>query len=105
MDLDGKHDFIGKKALIAKSGLPRLRELKGLYIDGAQLGPNHQPLRLETLEGDFVGQVRVLNYSPKFSQNIGLAIIDSPHNIAGVSLKFQSETGTRKATVSDLPFK
>ena len=104
VDLDCEHEFIGKDALIAKSGLPRLRELKGLYIDGDQMGPNHQPLRIETLDGDFAGQIRVLNYSPKFRQNIGLAIIESPHNISGVSLKFQSENGLRNATVSDLPF-
>lgn len=104
VDLDCPHEFIGKSALVTKSGLPKLRELKGLYIDGDEMGPNHQPLRIETLEGDFAGQIRVLNYSPKFRQNIGLAIIESPHNVSGVSLKFQSENGLRNATVSDLPF-
>ena len=104
VDLGVEHDFVGKKALLAKREQGPTRELKGLLIDGEPLNPNPEPVGLQNPNGTRAGQTRVIAYSPRYKQNLGLAIIEVPHNLPGTKLQVETPNGWRPATVTDLPF-
>ncbi len=104
VDLGVEHDFIGKQALLEKRALGPTRELKGLLIEGEPLEPNPEPTGLRNPNGTHAGQTRVIAHSPRFKQNLGLAIVEVPHNLPGTKLEVETSEGWRPATVADLPF-
>jgi len=95
---------VGKEALLAKRSLGPTRELKGLIIEGAPLEPNPEPTGLRNPNGTHAGQTRVIAHSPRFNQNLGLAIVEVPYNLPGSKLQVETADGWRPATVTDLPF-
>ncbi len=104
VDLGSDHEFVGKRALLAKRDQGPTRELKGLLIDGEPLDPNPEPVGLQTPNGSYAGQARVVAYSPRYERNLGLAIVEVPQNLPGTKLQVHTPTGWRTAIVSDLPF-
>ena len=103
LDLDSGVDFIGRDALIRKRSAGLSRQLVGLWIEGDQVGGLEHPWPI-TLGSQAVGTVRAAAYSPRLERNIGLALVDVPHNRTGTVLTAHHPTGARGVEVTDLPF-
>ncbi|MGI9338404.1 MAG: glycine cleavage T C-terminal barrel domain-containing protein [Gammaproteobacteria bacterium] len=104
--LDGDFDFIGKRALRAQKSIGR--KLAGVVLDGS---PFVAPLArwrnvLDIPGGARVGKVRSAVYSPRLQKNIGIAMLDNPHNDIGAQLYAESIGGDdgRRLRVCQMPF-
>ena len=103
LDLDSGIDFIGRDALLQKRADGLKRQLVGVLIEGPDMGALEHPW-LVTAGAKPVGSVRAAAYSPRLERNIGLALIDVPHNRTGTALTVHHPTGPRDVEVADLPF-
>ncbi len=101
LDLDGPA-FIGRGALrrIRDEG-PR-RRLRGMVIGGADMAVLAHPVPF-VVEGCDVGMLRAGTSSPRFSRNIGLALLTSDCEIGAVG-SVRLPDGRREARVVELPF-
>lgn len=73
VDLDGGHDFVGRKALQDIAALGVGRKLVGLFIDGTPDLPGHQvPLMRDNEE---IGYVSEFAFSKRLGRTIGLALV------------------------------
>ena len=104
VDLGAEHDFIGKAALKNKRAEGPDRELKGLLIEGGPVDPNPAPVGLRNPNGSYAGQTRIVCYSRKYQRNLGLAVVEVPHNLPGTKVQVETSDGWRPAIVADLPF-
>ncbi len=103
IDLDIEADYVGKAALreISRSG-PK-RRLVGLFLDGARIDSNKHFWNV-TLEGQSVGKLTAVTYSPKLERIIALALIETPAAESGRELVVDATEGPRRAKVTELPF-
>ena len=98
------HDFIGKAALQARRASGTQRRLVGLVIDGEPPSPLRSPCAVQNADGHPVGTLRALTRSPRFSANIGLALLDPPWFRPDTRLQVTLDGTTRIATTTPLPF-
>ncbi len=101
LDLD-RPDFIGQAALRRIRDDGPKRRLRGVVIDGDDIGVLQQPVPF-TIGGDRVGLLRAATHSPRFESNIGLALLDAsctPGDVGSVELA----DGQRTARLVELPF-
>ena len=106
VDLDGGFDFIGKDALRELKEKGITRRLVGVILDGAPLSlPQVRWWNATDANGNRIGKLRSSVYSLALQKNIGLAMIDKPHDEIGASFTVDTEYGEqRSATVTALPF-
>ena len=100
--LDREDDFVGKAALakIKADGIKRRRA--GLVIEGPAMGGNENPLDL-TLDGNVVGRLHELTYSPRLKETIGVGVVSTDVAFdAGLTL--EAPDGTRSVRLAELPF-
>ena len=105
-DVDGDFDFIGKQALQKVKQEGTTRRLVGIRW-GKEPMPN--PLvRWWNVTNDKetrIGKVRSAIHSPTLGTNIGLAMIDHPHDATGGTITIHPEEGgSHQATICEPPF-
>lgn len=101
--LDGSIDYIGFKALqkISTDGPDRL--IRGLVFDGEKCPPCQYPWPVLTGEKP-VGYISTAIWSPRFKNNVALAMIDKSHWDSGTKVTIKSEDNLlRNGLVVDLP--
>jgi aminomethyltransferase len=103
LDLDPGVEFIGREALQKKRAAGLRRQLVGVWIDGDPVGTPEHPWPA-MVGSRLVGAVRAAAFSPRLERNIGLALVDIPHNRTGSELTVHHPAGYREVTVADLPF-
>ncbi|TLZ78153.1 MAG: glycine cleavage system protein T [Methanobacteriota archaeon] len=105
VDLDKKHDFIGRAALrkIKKEG-PK-KKLVGVEVLGDEVVrpwlPHPWPVRKD---GKEVGTLTALAMSPRLQKNIGYAWLPIPLTKLGTEIEIVTPVGSRKAIVVKKPF-
>ena len=101
--LEMEADFVGKSALkkIKAEGIKR--KLMGLTIAGEQLPVNDQNY---SVVGQPMEMARVTSYtwSPRYQQNIGMALLPIELTGEGMEIEIETGAGTAVATVVSLPF-
>ncbi len=103
VDLDAGIDFIGRAALARKREEGLRRQLVGVWIDGDQVASLEHPWPVRVC-GRRVGEVRAAAFSPRLGRNIGLALIDVPHNATGTALAVHHPAGPRAGETMEVPF-
>jgi dimethylsulfoniopropionate demethylase len=101
--LDGSVDFIGLEALqrIARNGRQRL--VRGLIFDGDACPPCRSTWPV-IVEGENAGYLTSAIWSPRFENNVGLAMMDKSYWDAGTRVTVESEDGlNRNGMVTELP--
>ena len=103
VDLQGIDDFIGKQALqkIKEAGI--LRRIVGLFVDGPKVSGNQHQLPI-MLQGDQVGLLTEMVYSPRLNRNIAIGIIENSIDNAQENLELTTDTIKRALKITDLPF-
>ena len=105
VDLDKKHDFIGRAALrkIKREGVKR--KLVGVEVPGDEVVrpwlPHPWPVRKD---GKEVGTLTALAMSPRLQKNIGYAWLPIPLTKLGTEIEIETPAGSRKAIVVKKPF-
>ncbi len=102
IDLDMDADFVGKEALVQIVGRGVERELMGVFLDGD--GADLTVPWPAFVGSEPVGSVRAAARSPRLERTIGLALLDVGHAAVGTTLRVEAEDGSRRASVTDLPF-
>lgn len=102
IDLDSNDDFVGKKALleISKQGIKR--ELCGFYVEGAPVQQSQHSLAV-LWQGNPVGSISEMAYSPRLKRNIAIALVSSEHS-RSESLTVTVNSEQRRLTAGKLPF-
>ena len=101
--LDGSIHFIGLEALqkIEDSG-PKQR-IRGVIFDGEKCPPCQHPWPIRA-DDKQIGYITTAIWSPRFEQNIALAMIDSDYQDANTLVTVQvSDTSSSNGKVVDLP--
>lgn len=101
--LDGAIDCIGLDALrrIAEAGPER--RIRGLRFDGDPCPPCQHPWPLR-VDGGYAGQVTSAIWSPRFEQNVALAMLERTHWDEGTPVSIECGDGSlRRGEVCDLP--
>ena len=101
--LDGSIDYIGRDALlkIVEDGPARM--IRGLIFDGDACPACQHPWPV-TVDGREVGYVTTAIWSPRFEQNIALAMIERGYWDAGTEITVLAEDGSERCgLISDLP--
>jgi len=101
--LDGSVEYIGRSALmeIARNGHERL--IRGLLFDGEACSACQYPWPI-TIENRQIGYVTSATWSPRFEQNVALAMLDRGYWDAGTLVIVNAGDGhKRQGVVSDLP--
>lgn len=104
VDLDKGADFIGREALRRIKAEGVRRKLVGVEVHGEQFQgwlPQYWPVYKD---GQRVGHLTVLVYSPRLKRNIGYAMVPVEHSKLGTELTVMGSSGERKATVVRKPF-
>ena len=101
--LDGSIDFIGREALqaIQKRGPQKL--VRGVIFDGEKCPACQYPWPI--LENDTqVGYITTAIWSPRYTKNIALAMLDKNYWQAGTKITIRIENGSiRNGIIADLP--
>ena len=101
--LDGSIDYIGRDALqkIAETGPTRL--IRGVIFDGDACPACQHPWPL-MIEARQVGYITTAIWSPRFEQNVALAMLDQGFWEAGTWVTVDSANGLqRRGKIVDLP--
>lgn len=104
VDLDKKEDFVGKTALKRIRARVMKKKLVGVEIQGPRIGywlPEYWPV---LHDGERVGKLTALTYSPRLEKNIGYAMVPIGLSRLGTTLSIQTPDGKRKAAVVRKPF-
>ncbi|MBI1386689.1 MAG: glycine cleavage system protein T [Rhizobiales bacterium] len=103
IDLDARHDFVGRKALaaIAEKGIERRRV--GLLIEGAARDPVGHPVAL-ALSGETVGHIAEIAWSRRFGRMIGVGLVRSEIADGTRGLVAALPEGDRAVALTGLPF-
>lgn len=113
IDLNREDDFVGKQALIKEKAAGIKRQLVGLKLDGGPLITNEHPWTVSK-NGVNVGKVSAVAYSPKFSANIAIALVNTDVSQEGTVLEVEGSSIVLEvegagmmysAIVTPLPFK
>jgi len=105
VDLEKKHDFIGRTALkkIKKEG--PTRKLVGVEVPGDEVVrpwlPHPWPVRKD---GKEIGILTALARSPRLKKNIGYAWVPIPLSKLGTEIEIVTPAGPRRAIVVKRPF-
>ena len=104
IDLDQPADFIGKEALqkIKADGPKRL--LVGIELAGDLLERSNDEFWDVVAEGQKIGHVTRVIYSPRLKKNIGFANLPRTHADIGTELTAVTSRGERDLTVCDSPW-
>ena len=101
-DLERAHACVGRDALLeAEKGWSR--EVRWLSVDGDPVPTCHSPWRAEA-DGEYAGQVTSANWSPGFTTNVALGMMESAHWAEGTRVAVATPDGVREATVHERPF-
>lgn len=95
-------DFVGSDALRRLRADGPRRRLRGVRLDGARMETLARP-HPATVDGRPVGDLRAAAWSPRFGQNLGLALLDAsvePGSTVGV----RDHETVHQGTVVTLPF-
>lgn len=103
VQLDPSRRCIGYEALAKAAAVPPAKWIVGLGVDGSALAPNEVRWPL-SLNGDHVGWLTSLAYSPRLERNIALGVVNAAHATQGTVLEVMTYNGPRNATVEALPF-
>lgn len=99
--LDGP-DFVGRDALARIADHGAERQLLGAVLDGERLGTLPHPVPFEC-DGTVFGELRAASWSPRFSANIGLALVDASLQPGAVG-SVDPPAGSRSARLVSLPY-
>lgn len=103
-DLDGKHEFIGKKALLRQREAGVKKRLIGVRISGPPLSPLTHIAPCQ--DGDAAcGYVTSAVFSSDFDSNIGMAMLSIEQAKPEQKINVYLEGAWREAVVTSLPFK
>ena len=105
--LDSEVDCLGLPALrkLAEQGIRR--RLRGIHFGGGMRPPcaGPFPVLADGLGGQKIGMVTSSAYSPRLERNVGLAMMEKPHWLAGESVIVRTgEKRFAQGEISDLPF-
>ncbi len=103
-DLDKKAPYLGREALKRIKAEGVRRKLVGVEVQGESLGawiPEMWPVHAN---GQRVGHLTSLTFSPRLEKNIGYALVGLEHSQLGTSLEVVTPWGRRAATVVKKPF-
>ena len=101
--LDGSIDFIGREALqgIVRRGIKRA--IRGVMFGGEPCSPCRHPWPLMVGE-EQVGRITTAIWSPRFNQNIAMAMVDRDHWDTGTQIMVMSGDGAvRQGVITLLP--
>jgi aminomethyltransferase len=104
VDLDKKADFLGREALRKIKAKGVHRKLVGVEVEGDPLGawiPDFWPVHAN---GENVGHMTSLTYSPRLEKNIGYALVSIENSKMGTTLAVETSKGRRSAKVVQKPF-
>lgn len=101
LDLDGSH-FIGQEALASVKERGPERHLLGVVATGDPIGDFGHPLAID-VGGQTVGELRAAAWSPRFSRNLGLALVDVSCEV-GTEGTTRSPENPRSVSFVGLPF-
>ncbi|NKB76525.1 MAG: dimethylsulfoniopropionate demethylase [Gammaproteobacteria bacterium] len=105
--LDGSVDFIGYKALRAIAKIGPERRIRGIIFDGPSCPPCQYPwpIRKEGAQStEAIGKVTTAIWSPRFENNVALAMIEKGNWSAGTKVLVESGDGfVRNGVVTELP--
>ena len=101
-DVDRSHTCIGREAL-TKTEQGWTREIRWLTVDGDPVPVCHSPWQVEA-HGEFAGYVTSASWSPGFSTNVALGMIEAVHWDDGTQVGVHTSDGVRKATVHERSF-
>jgi aminomethyltransferase len=104
IDLDQEDDFIGKEALREISLKGPAKKLMGAEIQGEPLkvfNEEHWPV---SINGQTVGSMNALVYSPRLDKNICYTILNIEHAKSGQEIIISSPEKELIATTVDLPW-
>lgn len=103
--MDQDTHFVGKAALqrIAMAGVSR--EVVGVELAHEPItGYIEEPLPITDEEGDRIGHVSSVFYSPRLDRNIGFALVPADRSDPGTKLSVQAPLREATATVVPTPF-
>jgi glycine cleavage system aminomethyltransferase T len=104
VELDQEADFIGKEALERVHAEGARRKVVGVEMDGDPIiGYIEDYLRVME-NGEQIGQVSSVFYSPRLKKNIGFALVPVEYADLGTHITVRSDKGDSKATVVKKPF-
>lgn len=95
-------DFVGRSALEAIAAHAPSRRLRGLLLDGDEIGPLARPLTVEA-GGESVGRLRAAAWSPRFERNLGIALLSSAIDV-GCTIDVIGHDVVEHGVVVELPF-
>ena len=104
VELDGAHDFIGRKALERIQGAGVKRKLVGVELSGDALAAELASYWPVFHDGKRVGHVTDAIHSPRLERNIGYAWVPIELAKAGTEMEARAPAGTLQARVAALPF-
>lgn len=100
---DSEDDFVGRAALEAQATRGVDRKLTGIKVDGDPLGANSMFIDVSR-DGEGVGHITSIVYSPRFNANIGFVLVGIDHAEPGTVLDVQFPDGTRSGITEPFPF-
>lgn len=104
VDLAKEADYVGKEAIKRAKAEGVTRKLVGVEVDGPMIGawiPEYWPV---SANGQRVGHLTSLTYSPRLEKNIGYALVSTDHAKLGTKLRVTTRTDQRVVTVVKKPF-
>ncbi|MDH3636500.1 MAG: dimethylsulfoniopropionate demethylase [Gammaproteobacteria bacterium] len=93
--LDGSLEYIGKSALLEIAGKGHAREIRGLLFDGDACPAPQYPWPV-TSDNKQVGYVTSAHWSPRFNQNVALAMLDQGYWDANTLISIRSGDGQQR---------
>ena len=101
--LDGAVEYIGFAALQRIAGTGPARRIRGLIFDGDPCPPCRRPWPLQA-DRAFAGQVTSAAWSPRFEQNVALAMLERSYWDRDTRVQVDCGDGSlRQGIVTDLP--
>lgn len=101
--LDGDLRYIGKAALVKIAEKGHAREIRGLIFDGDPCPACQYPWPL-SIDNRQIGYVTSATWSPRFEQNVALAMLDRGFWDHGTRVVLMAgDNGQREGVVSNLP--
>ena len=104
VDLVQEDDFIGKEALLEISNSGPEKKLMGAEIAGEPItafNEEHWPV---LIDGETIGSMNALAYSPRLDKNIAYIILDIEYAQSGQEIIISSPDKEMLATTVDLPW-
>jgi aminomethyltransferase len=104
VDLDKSAAFIGQEALRRIKAEGVQRKLVGIEIGGEPLAGWIEHYWPALKDGQRIGRVSAVVYSPRLQKNIGYALVSIEHSRAGCTFTAAAPWGDLEATVVKKPF-